>query len=176
MKKVAVFGKPGSGKSTLSKELSAATGIELHPIDLFEYQKNGQRIPKPEYTDVHENILNSEKWIIDGLGYLDSFWRRVDAADTLIYVDLPYYVSYWWVAKRLLTSIFVKPEGWPVGCSVLKGAIAGWKYLRLSPKFWTPDLFREIQLRGKGKDIYRITSVKEINTFAKQFGGADVRI
>ncbi|WP_417585873.1 AAA family ATPase [Nitrincola sp.] len=30
MHKIAVFGKPGSGKSTLSKALATATGIPLH--------------------------------------------------------------------------------------------------------------------------------------------------
>lgn len=176
MKKIAVFGKPGGGKSTLSKELAEVTGIELHALDLIEYQVNGKRVPKSDYVKAHEKLINSEYWIIDGLGYLDSFWRRIDAADTLIYVDLPYYVSYWWVTKRLLKSMFVKPEGWPEGSSVLKGTLAGWKYLRLSPKFWTPELFEEIQVRGKDKDIYRITSVKEINNISKQLGGADVRI
>jgi len=176
MKKIAVFGKPGGGKSTLSKELATATGIELYPLDLIEYKKNGERVPRSDYSKAHEKLINSESWIIDGLGYLDSFWSRIDAADTLIYVDLPYYVGYWWVTKRLLKSLFVKPEGWPEGCSVLKGTFAGWKYLRLSPKFWTPEFFEEIQARGKDKDIYRITSVKEINNFAKQFGSAYVRI
>jgi hypothetical protein len=70
--------------------------------------------------------------------------------------------------KRLLKSCFVKPQGWPEGSSVLKGTLASWKYLRLSPEFWAPELFEEIQRRGKGKDIYRITSVKEINNFTKQ--------
>lgn len=101
--------------------------------------------------------------------HIKYFWLRVDAADTLIYVDLLYYVRYWWVTKRLLKSFIVKPEGWPEGSSVLKGTLASWRYLRLSPKFWTPELFEGIQSRGKGKDIYRITSVKEINNFVKQF-------
>jgi hypothetical protein len=87
----------------------------------------------------------------------------------LIYIDLPYSVHYWWVTKRLLKSFIVKPEAWPKGSSVLKGTLASWKYLRLSPKFWTPELFEEIERRGKGKNIYRITSVKEINNFVKKF-------
>ncbi len=80
MKKIAVFGKPGGGKSTLSKKLAAATGIELYPLDLIEYRKNGERVPRSEYTMAHEKLINSENWIIDGLGSLDSFWRRIDAA------------------------------------------------------------------------------------------------
>ena len=39
MKKIVVFGKPGSGKSTLSKKLAAATGIKLHALDSIVYKK-----------------------------------------------------------------------------------------------------------------------------------------
>lgn len=175
MKKVAVFGKPGGGKSTLSRKLSAEIGIKLCALDLIEYKKNGERVSREEYSKKHANLILTENWIIDGLGTLESFWLRIDAADTLIYVDLPYSVHYWWVTKRLLKSLFIKPEGWPDGSSVLKGTLAGWKYLRLSPKFWTPELFEKIQSRGKGKDIYRITSVKEINEFIKRFDCSGVR-
>ena len=167
MKKVVVFGKPGGGKSTLSRDLSANTGIKLCPLDLIEYRENGERVSPEEFLQKHTDLLEADNWIIDGLGSLKTLWLRIDAADTLIYVDLPYYVHYWWVTKRLFKSCFVKPIGWPEGSSVLEGTIAGWKYLRLSPSFWTPELFEEIQRRAKGKDIYRITSVKELNKFAK---------
>jgi len=169
MKKVTVFGKPGGGKSTLSKKLAAEIGIQLYPLDLIEYKKSGERVEAKEYSQNHADLIATDNWIIEGLGTLESFWLRIDASDTLIYIDLPYYVSYWWVTKRLLKSFFVKPEGWPEGSSVFKGTLAGWKYLRLSPKFWTPELFNKIEHRAKNKNIYRITSVKEINNFVKQF-------
>lgn len=175
MKKVVIFGKPGGGKSTLSRRLSAVTGIQQCSLDLIEYKKNGERVPAEEYSKKHADLLVADNWIIDGLGTLDSFWLRIAAADTLIYVDLPYYIHYWWVTKRLLKSFFVKPEGWPEGSSVIKGTLAGWKYLRLSPRFWTPELFEQIQFRGKGKDIYRITSIKDINNFASQFSYTNIR-
>lgn len=176
MNKVAVFGKPAGGKSTLAKNLSAQTGIKLCALDLIEYRKNGERVSREEYTNKHAEWINADNWIIEGLGTLESFWLRIDAADTLIYVDLPYYVHYWWATKRLLKSGFVMPQGWPEGSSVWKGTRASWKYLRLSPGFWTPELFEEIQRRGQGKDIHRITSVKEMNKFAKQFYSSGVRI
>lgn len=49
MNKVAVFGKPGGGKSTLSGKLSSVTGIKLYPLDLIEYKKNGDRVSTEEY-------------------------------------------------------------------------------------------------------------------------------
>lgn len=39
MNRVAVFGKPGGGKSTLSRKLSAITGIKLYALDLIQYKK-----------------------------------------------------------------------------------------------------------------------------------------
>lgn len=171
-----VFGKPGGGKSTLSKRLSAATGIQLCSLDIIEYKQNGERVSPGKYSESHANLIALDNWIIEGLGTLKSFWFRVEAADTLIYIDLPYSVHYWWVTKRLLKSFLVKPEGWPEGSSVLKGTFSSWKYLRLSPKFWTSDLFSEIKLRAKGKDIYRITSVKAFNEFVEKHNGEVTRL
>ena len=165
MNKVAVFGKPGGGKSTLSKKLSVAKGIQLFPLDLIEYQKNGERVLADEYAKKHNELISGESWIIEGLGTIESFWQRIGAADTLIYIDLPYHVHYWWITKRLLKSVFVKPEGWPEGSSVFKGTLASWKYLRLSPRFWNNELFQKIQARANGKQIVRITSVNDINNF-----------
>ena len=142
MKKIAVFGKPGSGKSTLGTSLASATGIKLYALDSIVFMKNGNRVNRATFDEQHENILTSDSWIIDGFGPIDSLHRRLDVADTLIYIDLPYITSYWFVIKRLLKGVFVKPEGWPDGSSVLKGTLAGWKYLRLSPLFWTTDFLK----------------------------------
>jgi len=167
--KIAVFGKPGGGKSTLSRKLSHEIGIQVFSLDLIEYKKNGERVSIEEYSEKHADLLAGDNWIIDGLGTLESFWKRIDAADSLVYVDLPYFIHYWWVVKRLLKSFYMEPEGWPKGSSVIKGTLVGFKYLRLSPKFWTEELFREIQLRASGKTIHRITTVREIDRFAKRF-------
>ena len=165
MKRVAVFGKPGGGKSTLSKKLAASTGIRLYPLDLIEYKKNGERVPLDRYLEEHDKLIGSDSWIIEGLGTLDSFWDRVSAADTLIYVDLPYWLHYWLVTKRFLVSPIVKPEGWPEGSSILKGTLASWKYLRLSPRFWTSDFFDKIKHVAVKKSVYRLTSIKDLNLF-----------
>jgi adenylate kinase family enzyme len=169
MKKVAVFGKPGGGKSTLSRKLALATGLELCSLDLIEYKKNGERVAPELFSEKHADWVAADSWIIDGLGSIPSFWARIDAADTLVYVDLPYRVHYWWVTKRYLKSFVVKPEGWPEGCSVLKGTLAGWKVLKICPTFWTQELFEKIQARAKGKESHRITSVEELNKFVNRF-------
>ena len=145
MKKIAVFGKPGSGKSTLSKNLASATSIKLHALDSILYKSNGDRVDRKTYDEEHENILSSESWIIDGFGPIESFNKRLDAADTLIYIELAYVTSYWLVTKRLLKGLVVKPEGWPDGSSGLKGTLESYKVLRLCPKFWNDSFMQRLE-------------------------------
>lgn len=168
MKKVAVFGKPGSGKSTISKALALATGIELHQLDSIVYKANGELVEREVFDLAHDNIINSESWIIDGFGPLGSFNTRLEAADTLVYIDLPYPISYWFVTKRMLKGLFVKPEGWPDGSSVIKGTIQSYKTLKLCPKFWNDDFRLRLELRAKEKEVHIIRSVSELNNFVRQ--------
>ena len=167
MKKVAIFGKPGGGKSTLGKQLSLATGIPYYALDLLEYLPSGERVAQDVYLQKHTELIARDTWIIDGLGKLSCFWERIDAADTLIYIDLPFSLHYWFTIKRLFKSLWSKPEGWPEGSSVFKGTLASWQYLRLSPQFWTSELFKSIQIRAEGKTIHHITSGKALTSFVK---------
>ncbi|WP_415901407.1 adenylate kinase [Neptuniibacter sp. QD29_5] len=165
MRKVAVFGKPGSGKSTLSKTLAKVTGSPLHQLDSLFYQKSGEPVASEFFDKVHEDILVFDSWIIDGLGPLGAFKKRLDAADTLVYIDLPYPTSYWFVTKRLLNGLFIKPEGWPEGSSLLKGTLQSFKMLRLSPSFWNDDFRAEIADKAKHKSVVVIRSVAELNAY-----------
>ncbi|MFC1235846.1 adenylate kinase [Vibrio sp. F74] len=168
MRKIAVFGKPGSGKSTVSKSLALATGIPLHQLDSIIYKKNGELVERKIFDEVHESILCSESWIIDGFGPIGSFNKRLEAADTLVYIDLPYSVSYWFVTKRFLKGLFVKPEGWPDGSSVLKGTMESYKVLRLCPKFWNNDFMSRLRENSNSKDVHVIKTVTELNHFVLQ--------
>ena len=167
MRKVAVFGKPGSGKSTLSKALAAASGVPLYPLDSLVYKPNGELVERALFDEAHDQLLASDSWIIEGLGPLASFHQRLDVADTLVYVDLPYFTSYWFVTKRLLKGLFVKPEGWPEGSSVFKGTLESYKMLRLSPTFWNADFRSRLEALSTGKTLHVITSVTALNHFVR---------
>lgn len=169
MKKIAVFGKPGSGKSTLSQKLAFATGIRLHPLDSIVYKKNGELVDRETYDSAHSSILASDSWIIDGFGPVDSFYQRLDAADTLIYIDLPYSISYWLVTKRLIKGLVVKPEGWPEGSSILIGSIQSYKTLKLCPKFWNDNFMEKLEKSSNSKSLYVIRSLSELNGFVDKY-------
>ena len=97
MRKVAVFGNAGGGKSALSRRLAEITGLPLYTLDIIQFPggryrpevKDGGKIPDDEYLTLHHDILTRDQWIVDGYGSLSSTWERLSAADTLVYIDLP---------------------------------------------------------------------------------------
>ncbi|NQY34850.1 MAG: adenylate kinase [Alteromonadaceae bacterium] len=169
MNKIAVFGKPGGGKSTLSTRLASATGIKLHPLDSIEFKKNGEKVDLQKYEEAHQNILSSGGWIIEGFGAIESFYTRLEAADTLIYIDLPYIVHYWWVTKRFFKGLFSTPVGWPDGSSILKGTMQSYKVLKICPLFWNDEFLQRLEKTAVNKSLYVIRSVNELHSFIDQY-------
>lgn len=171
MKKIAVFGKPGSGKSTLSMVLAARTGIPYHPLDSLVYQPDGSQIPRAQFDQLHDDIVQQESWIIDGLGPLASFHARLKHADVWVYINLPYWLSYYLVSKRLLKGLFITPKGWPKGSSIIKGSWQSYKMLRLSPTFWHDEFEQQLieQAKTQGAQLYVLTSLAEVKRFVTRF-------
>ncbi|MVF12284.1 adenylate kinase [Ketobacter sp. MCCC 1A13808] len=168
MKKVAVIGKPANGKSTLSRKLASATGIKLYALDSILYKQNGQEVDRRSYEDAHEKLISLDEWIIEGFGPLssmNSFNRRLEAADTIIYIELPYFITYCLVTKRLIKGLFKKPEGWPDGSSVLKGTLESYKVLKLCPRFWNDGFLKRLEELSKNKTLHVIRSTSELNSF-----------
>ncbi|MBW4565214.1 MAG: adenylate kinase [Mojavia pulchra JT2-VF2] len=165
MKKVAVFGNAGGGKSTLSKKLSQITGLPLHVLDKIKYQAGGAEVPHEDYKRVHQQILATEQWIIDGFGCMETLWPRLDEADTLVFVDLPLYVHGWWVTKRFITGYFQPPSGWPDNSPILKSSLTSYRVLWLCHKYLTPKYRGYIEQAQNIKSVYHIRSTKQISQF-----------
>jgi adenylate kinase family enzyme len=99
VKKVAVFGNAGGGKSTLAKSLAELTHIALYPLDRIQYRAGGGEVPYDEYLKAHAELLQRDAWIIDGYGCA-SRPGSACRADTLVYIDLPLGMHFLWVTKR----------------------------------------------------------------------------
>ncbi len=86
-KKIAIFGWPATGKSTFGDYLSKMLDIELYSLDeiRWKYSQNGVKDDNKFLND-YENILEKEKWIIEGnaLDWIDS---RLEQADILVFFD-----------------------------------------------------------------------------------------
>ena len=165
MKKVAVFGNAGGGKSTLARQLMEATGLPLYPVDTLKYRSGGEEISHSEYLETHAEILTHDEWIIDGFGCVASAWERFSAADTLIYLDLPLLMHFWWVTKRLLKGLFVNPEGWPENSPILKGSLNSYRVLWICHCKLTPKYRQMVADSAASKQVHHLKSPGEIKRF-----------
>lgn len=154
--KVAVFGKPGGGKSTLSQKVAVAANLPLYQLDMIQFKKGGARVPDKVLARLHADILVQPRWVLDGFGTRQTFEAMLREASVLVYVERASLLHYWWVTKRLLKSPLARPLGWPEDSPLLGSTISSYRYLRLSPRFWTPDLKARLLAQRPAKHVYVI--------------------
>ncbi len=82
--RIAVFGKPGGGKSTLSQQIAATTRLPLHQLDLVQYERGGARVPDEQFAHRHAEILASGHWVVDGFANPHRFAAMLRAAHVLV--------------------------------------------------------------------------------------------
>ena len=88
MKKIIVIGCPGSGKSTLSKELHRRTGLPLYHLDMMYWNADRTNVEKNIFLERLSAVLEEDEWIIDG-NYQSTLDLRMQECDTVIFLDYP---------------------------------------------------------------------------------------
>jgi len=165
MRRVAVFGNAGGGKSTLARQLAAITGLPLYVVDKLQWQDGGAPVPHDVYLNLHRDLLAKEVWIIDGYGDTATVLERCSVADTLIHVDLPLPIHYWWVTKRLIMGLFADPAGWPKGSPLWSSTMSGYRAIPQCHKYLTPRYRQLILEMATSKFVVHLRSPREIRAF-----------
>lgn len=88
MRKVVVIGCPGSGKSTFSRALNKITKLPLYHMDMMYWNSDKTKVEKDVFQERLSDILNKDKWIIDG-NYNSTMEARFQVCDTIIFLDYP---------------------------------------------------------------------------------------
>ena len=88
MNKIAILGGSGSGKSTFAIKLRDVTGLPLYHLDNLFWNKDKTHVSREVFDRRLDVVLSYERYIIDG-EYSRTIERRIAAADTLFYFDIP---------------------------------------------------------------------------------------
>ncbi len=165
MQCVAVIGNAGGGKSTLCTRLSRALNIPVYMIDKIQWKPGWVYEAQEIVIKQHELILAQDSWIIDGWGPWEAIEARFKVADTIIFVDFPLYIHYWWSFKRQFMCLFrPRPDG-PDGCPMLP---VTW---RLVKTIWyvhtqaRPRLLALLETFRVSTQVIEIRSPRELRSF-----------
>lgn len=98
-KKILVMGISGTGKSTLSRELAATTGLPLVHMDSLIWRESWQEAPEQDVQQALEDIAATERWVVEG--WIDHYSHPLLAqADLVVYLDFPGWRAAWGGVQR----------------------------------------------------------------------------
>ena len=101
MKRIMIIGCPGSGKSTLSKQLAMKLKLPLVHLDQIYWKSNWQPISDELFDELLLHEVQKDEWIIDG-NYSRTISMRLEACDTVIYLDYHRMTCLLGVIKRVI--------------------------------------------------------------------------
>jgi len=160
-----VISLAGSGKSTLAVALAAKTSLPIIHLDLFFWKPGWVAPSETEWREEQRVVLTSDAWIADG-NYHETLDLRVERADTLVILDMP-----WWLCSgRALVRGFRMPGELPEGCDY-----SAWARLRdewrLAGRIWRkrhsePEREREvISQYGQHVAVHVLRSKRAVSDF-----------
>jgi adenylate kinase family enzyme len=168
MKRVAIFGNAGGGKSTLARRLAEVTALPWYPLDLIQFREGGLKVSDTDYRGAHARLILQDQWIVDGFGSIQTAWDRFAAADTLIYIDLSLRTHYWWATKRLLQAPFVKPVGWPDKSPMWRSTLDSYRVVALCERHVAPAYRKLVEDMKESKRVHHLRSASDIKAFLRQ--------
>jgi adenylate kinase family enzyme len=110
-KRIVVWGATGSGKTTLARRLGARLDLGVVDLDAIRHAQGWDSTPYEEFRDKLSAALDghSQGWVCAGSysAIMDVYLSR---ADTLIWLHLPWRISFWRLLKRTLARAWYQDE------------------------------------------------------------------
>ena len=88
MNKIIVLGPSGAGKSEFSRKLNKILNIPIYHLDNIFWKEDKTHIDRDLFDLRLTEIINKDKWIIDG-DYSRTYEIRFKNADIIFFLDYP---------------------------------------------------------------------------------------
>lgn len=112
MKKVIVIGTTGSGKSTFAIQLANKLKCHYIQLDLLFWKPNWEWSSDEDFFQKIRNEIDRDCWILDG-NYTRTQSITWTVADTVIWIDLPFWQTFYQCFTRSFKRALSQEELWP---------------------------------------------------------------
>ena len=169
MRRVVVIGTTGSGKSRLADRLGERTGLRVIELDALNWGPGWQPAPLELLRHRVERETRDGDWIVVGNydSVRDLTWR---AADTLVWLDLPFPLVIWRLFWRTLRRSVTKENLWGSGNteSLFRSFFTRQSILLYAMKTHRRNRHRfaiDCEFLGKEKKVVRLRSARDVERF-----------
>jgi adenylate kinase family enzyme len=163
MRRIAIIGSGGAGKSTLARRLGEITGLPVIHLDREFWRPGWTETPKPEWRSRVEELVEGDGWIIDG-NFGGTMEIRLAAADTVVFLDFPRVLCTFRAIKRAVTyRNRTRPDMGP-GCNE-KFDLEFLRWVWQFPGKTVPAIEARLAKLGTHVKLIRLCSPKEVESF-----------
>lgn len=152
LRRFAIIGLPGSGKSTFAKKLGQALDIPVHHLDRQMFEADGRKKDREELLAIEREMVKEEGWVVEGCS-LSTLATRFERADVVLYFNFSRLLCIYRIIKRALCFDETLAE---TGC--VRGV-----NLRLIEYIWNFDRSKRAQIE-KLRNQYPSVKFQEIKS------------
>ncbi|MFD1851280.1 DNA topology modulation protein [Oceanobacillus bengalensis] len=167
MKKVVLIGSGGAGKSTLARRLGEKLKVNVYHLDTLFWKPNWVGVPKEEQRKIQNDLVKKEQWIIDG-NYGSTMDIRLNAADTIIFLDIQRRICLYRAFKRMLKYRNKTRPDMGAGCEE-RIDLGFLKWIWNYPKTKRPEILKRLEQLPKGKQVIILKSPKDVEQFIEKY-------
>jgi adenylate kinase family enzyme len=111
MRRISLVGVPGSGKTTVGRQLAASLHVPFIELDSIFHQPCWGELPRDDFRKQVSEALTAEAWVVDGnySAVRDLVWER---ADTVVWLDLPRRLVMRRIILRTVRRAFTRERLW----------------------------------------------------------------
>jgi adenylate kinase family enzyme len=158
VQRVAIVGPGTAGKLTLAVSSGEVTGLPVVELDKLFWRAGLAATPPDRWAAIQRELVRHESWIMDGdLGLHDVLNVRLQAADTVMFLDFPLLRCTWRAIRRPWeTADF-------------------WRWLLTYRRRSRPLLLRAIAAHAGDADIHVLLTPRAVRQFLTQatYGSSD---
>lgn len=165
MKRILIIGSGGAGKSTLARQLGERLHLDVYHLDALMWRPGWVMAPREERIDIQQQLVKKKDWIIDG-NFGNTLDLRLQAADTVILIDLPRIICVYRILKRVARYRGTTRPDMGASCEE-KLDFAFLKWIWNFPDVQRPQLLRQIQQHPKQPNLVHLKSSRAVRNYLK---------
>ena len=173
MRRISVVGNAGGGKTTLALEMGRRLGLPVIHLDRHFWRPGWRETPRPEWQEVHRELMAGDAWIIDG-NYGGSLEERLLRADTAVFLDLPRVICLLSVLWRSIRNLGrPRPDLGP-GCPERLPDGDFVRFIWSYPSRFRPRILERLAgFEARGGRVVTLRSRREIHGFLDRLARED---